>query len=150
MTNDSESFLEDAAHYTGGYAAGVVFPRSLDDVVGAVRSCRTLLPIGAQSSLTGGATPMGETVLSTSRMARILEVAADRITVEPGVTVDATQHALAEVGGWFPPAPTFTGATAGGIVATNAAGARLLVRGAILVTATLIFGLPTVGTDRAS
>ena len=33
------------------------------------------------------------------------------------------QERLAAQGAWFPPAPTFTGATAGGIVATNAAGA---------------------------
>jgi D-lactate dehydrogenase (cytochrome) len=33
------------------------------------------------------------------------------------------QERLAEAGAWFPPAPTFTGACAGGIVATNAAGA---------------------------
>ena len=33
------------------------------------------------------------------------------------------QERLTEAGAWFPPAPTFTGAFAGGIVATNAAGA---------------------------
>jgi D-lactate dehydrogenase (cytochrome) len=33
------------------------------------------------------------------------------------------EESLAREGAWFPPAPTFTGATAGGIVATNAAGA---------------------------
>ena len=53
----------------------------------------------------------------------MLDVTRDSITVEPGVTVEAMQQALATVGAWFPPAPTFTGATAGGIVATNAAGA---------------------------
>jgi D-lactate dehydrogenase (cytochrome) len=39
------------------------------------------------------------------------------------VTVAAMQEALAAGGAWFPPATTFTGACAGGIVATNAAGA---------------------------
>jgi D-lactate dehydrogenase (cytochrome) len=82
-----------------------------------------VLAIGAQSSLTGGATPMGETILSTSKMARILDVRPGRITVEPGVTVAAIQERLNEEGAWFPPVPTFTGASAGGIVATNAAGA---------------------------
>jgi D-lactate dehydrogenase (cytochrome) len=66
---------------------------------------------------------MGETILSTSRMNRLVDITPNRITVEPGITVDAMQQALAEAGAWFPPAPTFTGATAGGIVATNAAGA---------------------------
>jgi D-lactate dehydrogenase (cytochrome) len=116
-------FLEDAAHYPGGHAAGVVFPRSTQDVVDAVAQHATLLPIGAQSSLTGGATPMGETILATSKMARIVSVTPRAIVVEPGVTVAAIQDALREVDAWFPPAPTYTGACAGGVVATNAAGA---------------------------
>ena len=123
MADDSQLFLEDAAHFPGGHAAGIVFAKTVDDVVRALRSSRTVLAIGAQSSLTGGATPMGETILSLARMNRVLDVGRDSITVEPGVTVEAMQQALAGVGAWFPPAPTFAGATAGGIVATNAAGA---------------------------
>ena len=41
------------------------------------------------------------------------------------------QDALARAGAWFPPAPTFTGAFAGGIVATNAAGAATFRHGAV-------------------
>lgn len=81
-----------------------------------------ILPIGAQSSLTGGATPMGELVLSTSKMRRIVETTASHVTVEAGLTIAELQEHLASVGAWFPPAPTFTGACAGGVVATNAAG----------------------------
>jgi D-lactate dehydrogenase (cytochrome) len=113
----------DAAHFPGGHAAGVVFPRSTADVVDAIAQHAALLPIGAQSSLTGGATPMGETIVATSKMARIVSVAPHEIVVEPGVTVAAMQDALREIGAWFPPAPTYTAACAGGIVATNAAGA---------------------------
>jgi D-lactate dehydrogenase (cytochrome) len=116
-------FLVDAAHFPGGHAAGVVFPRSTGDVVEAIAQHETLLPIGAQSSLTGGATPMGETIVATSKMTRILSATPREIVVEPGVPVAAMQDALRRVGGWFPPAPTFTGACAGGLVATNAAGA---------------------------
>ena len=121
--DDLTGFFEDAAHFPGGHAAGIVFPRTTADVVDAVRTAATVLPIGAQSSLTGGATPMGEVILSTSHMRDILRVTSDSITVQPGVTVAAMQERLAAQGAWFPPAPTFTGATAGGIVATNAAGA---------------------------
>jgi D-lactate dehydrogenase (cytochrome) len=119
----ADDFLFDAAHFPGGHAAGITFPRSVEEIREALAGACPVLPIGAQSSLTGGATPMGELILATSRMARILEVAPERITVEPGVTVAAMQEALARVGAWFPPAPTFTGACAGGIAATNAAGA---------------------------
>jgi D-lactate dehydrogenase (cytochrome) len=127
MSDDEQppaaDFLEDAAHYPGGHAAGVVFPRSIDDIVRAIESADSVLPIGAQSSLTGGATPMGELILATSRMTKVLRTTGTSITVQAGLTVAAMQERLAEADAWFPPAPTFTGACAGGIVATNAAGA---------------------------
>ena len=120
---DVTGFLEDAAHFPGGHAPDIVFPRSTEDVADAVTSSSTILPIGAQSSLTGGATPMGETLLSTAKLNRILSETDTTITAEAGVTVAALQERLAQRGAWFPPAPTFTGATVGGIVSTNAAGA---------------------------
>jgi len=119
----TEDWLVDAANFPGGHAAGIAFPRSTADVIDVLRSSSAVLPIGAQSSLTGGATPMGETILATTKMTRIIDIGPGLITVEPGVTVAAIQEQLTEVGAWFPPAPTFTGAFAGGIVATNAAGA---------------------------
>ena len=130
MTDDCSPYLEDAAHFPGGHAAGVVFPRTDMDVADALRSASSLLPIGAQSSLTGGATPMGELILSTSKMTDIV-VAPGRIDVGAGVTVAAMQERLAEAGAWFPPVPTFTGACAGGIVATNAAGAATFKYGSV-------------------
>ena len=120
---DISSYLEDAAHYPGGHAAGVVVPQSVAEVRDAVGRAGTVLAVGAQSSLTGGATPMGELVVATSRMTRVLDRTAATITVEAGITVAALQARLAEEGAWFPPAPTYPGACVGGIVATNAAGA---------------------------
>jgi D-lactate dehydrogenase (cytochrome) len=111
--------------------SGVRVPRSVEEIPGIVREAKTLLPIGAQSSLTGGATPMGETVLSTEKLTRILDAGPSHITVEAGVTVAAMQDALAARDAWFPPVPTFTGAFAGGIVATNAAGAATFRHGAV-------------------
>ena len=87
--------------------------------------------IGAQSSLTGGATPMGEVLLSTEKLNRILEVGSGFVRVEAGVPVAVMQEALTRAGAWFPPVPTFTGAFAGGIVATNAAGAATFRHGAV-------------------
>ena len=115
--------LEDAAHYPGGHAAGIAHPRTEADISHILRTCARVLPIGAQSSLTGGATPFGDVLLSTSRLSRIASVGAGHIAVESGVTLDAIQSALVPHGAAYPPVPTFTGATAGGIVATNAAGA---------------------------
>ena len=126
-----DRYLSDAAHYPGGHTPQVLVPQAIDDIPDMVRRAATLLPIGAQSSLTGGATPMGEVVLSTERLTRIIEIGPSRITVEAGVTVAALQEALASHGAWFPPAPTFAGAFAGGIVATNAAGAATFRHGAV-------------------
>ena len=124
-------YLSDAAHFPGGHAAGIVMPRATSEIPDIVRHATTVLPIGAQSSLTGGATPMGELVLSTEKLTRVLDVGRSEIRVEAGVPVAVIQDTLAAHGAWFPPAPTFAGALAGGIVATNAAGAATFRHGSV-------------------
>src|SRR5947208_45136 len=113
---------EDAAH-VAGHASALVAPSTEAGIADVLRSSTTVLPIGAQSSLTGGATPRGDVVLSTSRFNRVIEIGADRVRVEAGVTLAELDAALAPTGRYYPPAPTFTGAFVGGTVATNAAGA---------------------------
>ena len=117
------SVLEDAAHFPGGHAAGIAVPSSEAQVAALLRTGSTILPIGAQSSLTGGATPMGEVVLSTARLNKVLEIGPDWVRVQPGVTLVDLDAALTQAGKYFPPTPTYTGAFVGGIIATNAAGA---------------------------
>ena len=117
------SFLEDAAHFPGGYASGIATPATEAEVAALLRGASSVLAIGAQSSLTGGATPRGEVLLSTSRLNRIVASGDDWIRVEAGVTLVDLDLALASTGKHYPPVPTFTGAFVGGIVATNAAGA---------------------------
>jgi D-lactate dehydrogenase (cytochrome) len=117
------SFLEDAAHFPGGFASGLSTPASESEAAALVRSASAVLAIGAQSSLTGGATPRGEVLLSTSHLNRILATGDDWVRVEAGVTLVDLDAALAKIGKHYPPVPTFTGAFVGGIVATNAAGA---------------------------
>jgi D-lactate dehydrogenase (cytochrome) len=122
--------LHDAAHVPGGHAAGVAAPATEADIAGLLAGAAAVLPIGAQSSLTGGATPMGELVLSTARMNRVLEVGTDTVRVQPGVPLVELDRALERAGRYYPPAPTFTGAFVGGTVATNAAGAATFKYGA--------------------
>ena len=117
------SFLEDAAHFPGGFASGISTPASEFEVAALVRASSSVLPIGAQSSLTGGATPRGEVILNTSHLNRIVASGDDWIGVEAGVTLVDLDLALAQIGKYYPPVPTFTGAFVGGIIATNAAGA---------------------------
>src|SRR5258707_1159635 len=81
------SHLEDAAHFPGGHATELFAPASEADIAEILRTRRAVLPIGAQSSLTGGATPLGETLLSTRRLDRIEDIGADRVRVQAGVTL---------------------------------------------------------------
>src|SRR6266545_2458257 len=101
------AFLEDAAHFPGGHAAGVAMPSSAAEVAALLRSERRVLPIGAQSSLTGGATPMGEVLLSTAKLNRIREIDGDRVRVEAGMSLHDLDAALARAGKYYPPTPTF-------------------------------------------
>ena len=129
-TDNLDSYLDDAAHYPGGHARGVVRPRSTDEITACLRRTHRILPIGAQSSLTGGATPFGDVVLSTDRLNSI-SIAGDRARVDAGATLQSLQEALARSGRWFPPAPTYLGAFAGGAVATCAAGAATFKYGTV-------------------
>ena len=122
--------LEDAAHFPGGFASGIAAPASEADVAALLRAADAVLPIGAQSSLTGGATPRGELLLSTARLNRILDIGDDWVRAEAGVTLVELDAALARAGRYYPPVPTFTGAFVGGAVSTNAAGAATFKYGA--------------------
>jgi D-lactate dehydrogenase (cytochrome) len=117
------SVLEDAAHFPGGHAAGLVSPANEAEAAAVLREAAAVLPIGAQSSLTGGATPMGDLVLSTSRLNHVLGSDDDWVRVEAGVTLTELDAVLESIGRYYPPVPTYSGACVGGIVATNAAGA---------------------------
>src|SRR5262245_38702416 len=102
--------LEDAAHYPGGHAAVLYAPHSEAEIAAVLREPGSVLAIGAQSSLTGGATPMGDRLLSTDRLNRIVEVGTDRVRVQAGVALSALDAALGERMLHYPPAPTFDGA----------------------------------------
>ena len=117
-----QAHIEDAAHFPGGHADAFARPSSEKEVAGLLAASRSVLPIGAQSSLTGGATPHGGVILSLERFADIV-VEGDRVHVGAGVPLVLLQDALHGAHRWYPPVPTFTGAWVGGVIATNAAGA---------------------------
>lgn len=117
------SFLTDAAHVPGGFTQGVTFPATEAEVSAAIAAAAAVLPVGAQSSLTGGATPRGELVLSTRALTRLESQDRYHVRVEAGVPLAGLQKQLALSGRYYPPAPTYDGAFVGGTIATNAAGA---------------------------
>lgn len=116
-------YLEDAAHFPGGGADGIARPGTEAEVAQLIQLATHVLAIGAQSSVTGGATPSGGLLLSTERLRAVQESGRSRIRAGAGITIDGLQELLTRSGRWYAPFPTFTGATIGGIVATNAAGA---------------------------
>ncbi|MDQ3068894.1 MAG: FAD-binding oxidoreductase [Acidobacteriota bacterium] len=118
-----DGFIRDAAHFPGGHADGVARPLSEAGVAALLVSHAPLLIAGAQSSLTGGATPHGGIVISTAKLTGIERMDAGHVRAGAGVPLLALQESIDAWGAWFPPVPTFMGAFAGGVVATNAAGA---------------------------
>jgi D-lactate dehydrogenase (cytochrome) len=117
------AYLHDAAHTPGGHTPAVALPRTESEVAEVLRQAPAVLPAGAQSSLTGGATPFGEWVLSLSRMDEILSIGSDRALVQAGVAIVSLEQALDARRLFYPPTPTFRGALLGGAASTNAAGA---------------------------
>ncbi len=115
---------------------GVVRPRSRDDVAQVVRHCRRYgVPITARG---GGTSQAGQAVgaglsLDFSRyMNRVLDldVAAARVTVEPGLVLDELNAQLKPHGLHLPlDLSTSNRATIGGMIANNSAGTRSIIYG---------------------
>lgn len=114
----------DAAYFPGGRAEVGYLPRTEGEVAAILRAHPRVLAVGAQSSLTGGATPGGGAVLATERF-DAMEIDAERRIARcgAGVPLSAVQGAASEHGLFVGPAPTWDGAFVGGAVSTNAAGA---------------------------
>ena len=115
----------------------VVLPKSAAQVSAVLGLCYEegvpFVPRGAGTGLSGGALPMEEgVVVSLSRMNRILEVdiANERVVVEPGVVNIAVTNAVSPYGYYYAPDPSSQVAcTIGGNVAENSGGVHCLKYG---------------------
>jgi FAD/FMN-containing dehydrogenase len=133
--------------------AAVAVPETRDDLVALVSHAATagvtLVPRGSGSSMSGGAVGPGIVVdLSRWRAMGSVDVERRRIVVGPGVLRREVDEAARAVGLCFPVDPS-SGAfcTIGGMVGTNAAGARTLGYGA---TRAWVHGLECVFADGSS
>jgi glycolate oxidase len=91
-------------------------------------------PRGGATGMAGGCVPFyGGIVLSLENMNRILEVDLDNqmAVVEAGVMLSEFYEAVEEAGLFFPPHPGEESAMIGGVIATNAGGARAVKYGVI-------------------
>ncbi len=119
--------MRDAAAMQGSGAIGLLRPKTEMQLAHWLVAHPTppLLAQGALTSLTGGATPNNDVVIDFSKMTQmgIINRTTNSLTVGAGLILNNLQEALADENLYYPPAPTHDGATIGGNVATNAAGA---------------------------
>lgn len=146
-----EDYLRDESRRIGR-ADSVSFPASEAEVVEVVKAVRASgMPItvqGARTGIVAGAVPPGGHILNLSRMNAIGEVREAEgkhvLTVQPGATLDDVRKSLEVTGFFFPPDPTESSCSIGGMVAANASGALTFAYGP---TRNWILGIRMVLSD---
>src|SRR5687768_9866754 len=129
------AYASDASNYRQ-VPIGVVLPRSVDDIVAAVRLCRAesaaVLPRGAGTSMCGQSVNAALVIDCSKYLDRILEVNAARRSarVEPGAVCDALREAAEAHGLTFAPDPaTHSRCTLGGMIGNNSCGPHSVMAG---------------------
>lgn len=128
--------------------AAVVTPETEEQVAAILATCDAHgIPVTARGSgtgLSGAAIPRPDgVVIAFDLMAEIIEIDEDNLVavVQPGVTLDQLDQALAPLGLVYPVFPGEYSASLGGNVATNAGGMRAVKYG---VTRHQVLGLRAV------
>jgi FAD/FMN-containing dehydrogenase len=128
-----DSYLEDSSGYRGA-AERVLLPSDLDQVREIVLACSSqnipLTVAGAGTGLTGARVPHGGWVVSLERFRRI-EIGQGRARCSAGALLSDLQRAAAPSKQFFGPNPTESSASIGGIISTNAGGARSFHYGSV-------------------
>lgn len=148
----TESYRRDRANDPdAGRPLAVVRARSTEDVQAVMRWASganvPVVPRGAGSGLSGGASAVdGGIVLSTELMRKIeVDPATRTAVVQPGLINAEVKRAVAEHGLWYPPDPSsYEFCSIGGNAATNAGGLCCVKYG---VTTDYILGLEVVLAD---
>lgn len=137
---DIEAYSHDefASEEFAELPAAVVKPDSEDDVAAVVKLCHEegipLTARGGGTGLSAGCVPSkGGVVLSLERLNRVIQAdAADHtITLQAGVPLERLYEEVEKLGLFFPPHPGDESAMIGGVVATNAGGARAVKYGTV-------------------
>jgi glycolate oxidase len=151
---DCATYGYDASVFQGEELVAVALPESTAEVVQIVRLAREAkvpyLARGSGTGISGGAIPtQGGLVIELAKMNRVLEIdlANERVVVEPGVLNQDLKALLAEQGyghTYVPDPGSQVVSTLGGNVANNAGGMHCLKYG---VTTNHIVGLEVVLPD---
>jgi FAD/FMN-containing dehydrogenase len=130
---DISRFLEDSSGYRGE-AERVFVPSGVGEVCEIVANASAqkvpLTIAGAGTGLTGARVPHGGWVVSLERF-REMEIHRGRARCGAGVILKDLQAAAAQTGQFFGPNPTESSASIGGILSTNAGGARSFHYGSV-------------------
>ena len=134
LTAEVSDYLKDESRRIGT-AEKIVFPSSVEEIQAAVAEAHkegwSITMQGGGTGITGGCVPNGGLVMNLSGMTRIQPIAHNRLTVEPGVTLLEVRDFLKKTDLFFPSDLTETAATLGGMVSTNASGARSFFYGSV-------------------
>jgi D-lactate dehydrogenase (cytochrome) len=132
LNRDYEDYLRDESRRIGT-AETISFPTNEAEVIEAILQIRVIggniTVQGSRTGIVGGAVPQGGHILNLSRMKSIGQIIREeqsgelRVNVEPGVLLSELRDFAAREGLFFPPDPTETSASLGGMVACNASGA---------------------------
>jgi glycolate oxidase len=150
----TETYRQDwARDPAAGHPLAVVRATSTEDVAATLRwataHCVPVVPRGAGSGLSGGATAVdGGIVLSLEKMRTVTIDPAMRIAVaQPGALNVEVKAAAAKHGLWYPPDPSsFEMCSIGGNAATNSGGLCCVKYG---VTTDYVLGMQVVLADGA-
>ncbi len=128
-----DPYLEDSSGYRG-HAERVFLPSDVTELREIVLACSAahvpLTIAGAGTGLTGARVPHGGWVVSLERFRRI-DIERGRARCGAGVVLSDLQQAAAQTKQFFGPNPTESSASIGGIISTNAGGARSFHYGSV-------------------
>lgn len=128
-----DRYLEDASGYHGE-AERVFAPADVREVQEiAAKAHESKIPLtvaGAGTGLTGARVPHGGWVISLERL-REIEIGPGRARCGAGALLSELQKTAAQTRQFFGPNPTENSASVGGIINTNAGGARSFHYGAV-------------------
>ena len=123
---DLSPYLEDSSGYKG-FADRVLAPSGINELRAIVHEASAnKIPItiaGAGTGLTGARVPHGGWIISLERF-RTLEIQKGKARCGVGITLGELQASAAKTKQFLGPNPTEISASVGGIVSTNAGGAR--------------------------
>ncbi len=128
-----DPYLEDSSGYRGN-AERVFVPSDVTELRQIVLGCESdgvpLTIAGAGTGLTGARVPQGGWVVSLEKF-RTIQIEQGRARCGPGAALSDLQKEAARTKQFFGPNPTESSASIGGIISTNAGGARSFHYGAV-------------------